>query len=68
MQRRWSTFKSPHDFEVNMGSLEDVQEMYYLLMASFLCGSTGVYQRWDRPSYLSQYQPFYGFLPSVSFW
>lgn len=25
------------DFEVNIGALEDVQDIYYLMLASFLC-------------------------------
>lgn len=37
MQKSWSIFKSPHDMEETMRSLEDVQETCYLMPAWLVC-------------------------------
>lgn len=37
MQRSCRIFKSSFVFEVNTGGLKNVQEMYYLMLASFFC-------------------------------
>lgn len=53
------------DFEVNIGALEDVQDMYFLMFVSFFCICMVCVR--DRIDYLVSVT-FYDFLSSVALW